>query len=351
MLEGRYGNTAIFSRAGASRRKAGQTSSRDVERLAASAILILGAPRSGTTWLAKIIDSHPDVLYRHEPDELNRAADRPTPAAQVCVWISEHGLRAAAKRPYFPKSWRPEPLRLVRQGLALALAAGQRSKPTAMLSRDIGLPDLVMPGRRHRVRAAIKLVNWDGRRAVSTMPDCRCCLIVRHPCGQVASVMAGHATGRFGSSASEAMSNGAAFAAARGVGETAFRSLPPAAQLAWCWLAFNEPAVEALQGRHNARVVLYEDLCRHPETITRDLFAFAGLDWNRQSATFLAQSTDSDRADGYYGVHRISSLVADRWRRDMPRKDQDAVRAVVRASPLRRFWPDLAADAVHPGAG
>jgi LPS sulfotransferase NodH len=30
-----------------------------------SPILILGAPRSGTTWLAKIIDSHPDVLYRH----------------------------------------------------------------------------------------------------------------------------------------------------------------------------------------------------------------------------------------------------------------------------------------------
>ncbi len=35
----------------------------------AAPILILGAPRSGTTWLAKIIDSHPDVLYRHEPDE------------------------------------------------------------------------------------------------------------------------------------------------------------------------------------------------------------------------------------------------------------------------------------------
>ena len=36
----------------------------------AAPILILGAPRSGTTWLAKIIDSHPDVLYRHEPDKL-----------------------------------------------------------------------------------------------------------------------------------------------------------------------------------------------------------------------------------------------------------------------------------------
>ena len=35
-------------------------------------ILILGAPRSGTSWLAKIFDSHPDVLYRHEPDTVLR---------------------------------------------------------------------------------------------------------------------------------------------------------------------------------------------------------------------------------------------------------------------------------------
>src|SRR5689334_11827434 len=35
-------------------------------------ILVLGGPRSGTTWLAKIFDSHPDVLYRHEPDTVNR---------------------------------------------------------------------------------------------------------------------------------------------------------------------------------------------------------------------------------------------------------------------------------------
>lgn len=31
-------------------------------------ILLFGMPRSGTTWIGKIFDSHPDTLYRHEPD-------------------------------------------------------------------------------------------------------------------------------------------------------------------------------------------------------------------------------------------------------------------------------------------
>lgn len=29
-------------------------------------ILLFGLPRSGTTWLGKLFDSHPDTLYRHE---------------------------------------------------------------------------------------------------------------------------------------------------------------------------------------------------------------------------------------------------------------------------------------------
>ena len=31
-------------------------------------ILLFGAPRSGTSWLGRILDSHPDTLMRHEPD-------------------------------------------------------------------------------------------------------------------------------------------------------------------------------------------------------------------------------------------------------------------------------------------
>jgi len=37
-------------------------------------ILIFGLPHSGTTWIGKLFDSHPDTLYRHEPDSVYRLA-------------------------------------------------------------------------------------------------------------------------------------------------------------------------------------------------------------------------------------------------------------------------------------
>ena len=46
----------------------------------AKRVFLLGAPRSGTTWLAKLFDSHPDVLYRNEPDSLVQEDSLP----QIC---------------------------------------------------------------------------------------------------------------------------------------------------------------------------------------------------------------------------------------------------------------------------
>ncbi|WP_428487723.1 sulfotransferase [Rhodopila sp.] len=323
------------------------------EKLAASAILVLGSPRSGTTWLAKIIDSHPDVLYRHEPDELAGPDQRAAPVDQISAWIRQRGLRSAAKRPFFAKSWRPVPLEFTRKSLSLALAAAQRIPMTAAPASRLALPDLVALHRRHKVRAAVKLVNWDGSLAVETMPDCRCCFILRHPCGQVASIMAGWADGRFAASGTGSgepvdLAEAVSFAATKGVGKREFDALSDAGKLAWGWLAFNEPAVERLQHQPNARIVIYEDLCRQTESLSKDLFAFAGLEWQQQTAAFLAASTRGGQSLGYYDVIRVTAVVADRWRQSMSRPDQDAVRAIVRTSPLTRYWSDLAADVNDP---
>lgn len=328
----RYSLESSFTRLGA------QSRGDRWQLLAESTILVLGSPRSGTTWLAKIFDSHPNILYRHEPDELTPAMPELDPAVQVSEWLRQRRPRAAAKRPLFRKSWRPAPLDGARKALAAMIAVAQRMPKLSGVAQRISLPDMVASNRWQSVRAMIKLVHWDGSRATRTLPNSRCVFILRNPCGQIASVMAG-SSDRFQSAPN--MQQAAVWAERHGVGAADFAVLPQAAKYAWSWRAFNEPATEALRDLPNARIVIYEDLCRRPEAVSRDLFAFAGLDWCHETRAFLGASTQHDRSAGYYDVYRSTALVADRWRQTMSLSDQDAVRTVLSTSSLARCWPDL----------
>ncbi len=309
------------------------------EALAANAILIVGAPRSGTTWLAKIFDSHPDTVYRHEPDEIVPARD--SIQASMALWVRQHDPRTAGKRPFFAKSWQSAPARAMRTAVAYAGAAAGRA----------GLPEFAIPdlGRVAHARAVVKSVRMssgigDFARA---FPEGRAVLILRHPCGQVASVMRGTRDGRFdlaetGTDMPFDEAAAIAFAAGHGVDEPTFQRLPDAAKYAWSWRAFNETAHAAIAGLSNARVVIYEELCARPLEEARAVLAFAGLPWFNQTETFLRRSTSHAGAAGYYAVLRNSIAAADRWRTTMTPEDQDAVGAVVRGSPLAGHWPDLA---------
>jgi hypothetical protein len=316
-----------------------------------SAILILGSPRSGTTWLAKIFDSHPDILYRHEPDELTPPTAGLDPPEQLRAWLMQRASRVSAKRPYFQKSWRPAHLHQMRLMFAATLALAQRLPLLSRSAERAGIPDLVAPNRWVNVRAAMKLVNWDGCLAAKAMPNARLVFILRHPCGQIASVMAGHAARQLSRTSDFAASPDDLAAASvcakrAGVDKSAFDKLPEAGKYAWCWRAFNEPAVAAMRDLPNARIVIYEDLCRAPAAVARDLLAFAGLDWHTQVDAFLGTSTNHDGPGGYYDVFRSTAVVADRWRQIMSPADQDAVRTVLATSSLVRCWPDLTLSAV-----
>ncbi len=127
-----------------------------------------------------------------------------------------------------------------------------------------------------------------------------------------------------------------------GVESAEFDALPDAAQYAWEWVAFNERALEGAACQPNTRTVLYEDICRQPERIARDLLAFVGLDWTEQTARFIARSTTHVGKTGYYAVLKNSVAAADRWRSTMCPEDQAAVRDVVGKTKLALLWPDLA---------
>ncbi|WP_428487068.1 sulfotransferase family protein [Rhodopila sp.] len=313
-------------------------------------ILILGAPRSGTTWLAKIIDSHPDVLYRHEPDETRPGPSPLTPAALpglLAAWVADRGARTVAKRPFFAKSWQSAPARGMRTLLATAAGAASRlPAPVSLLAR-LPIPDLAT---RPAARLALKSVAWAEGAAVlaQTLPASRTIFILRHPCGQVASVMRGNRLRRFdlrtpGTDMPFDEAQALAHAAMFGVDAGAFQALPEAARYAWSWRAFNEPAYDALAARGNVHVVLYEALCASPEALARRILQFAGLDWNRQTAAFVAGSTTHRGSAGYYAIFRDAAAAAETWRKTMTPEDQAAVRSVVAVSPLARFWPDVAA--------
>jgi hypothetical protein len=131
-------------------------------------------------------------------------------------------------------------------------------------------------------------------------------------------------------------------ASAHGIDRPAFSGLPDAAKYAWAWRVFNETALEGLESLPNVKSVIHEELCAQPEAMVRDLFSFAGLAWNAQTARFLAASTSYQGPTDYFSVFRNSAATVDRWRSVMALDAQEAVRSVVRGSRLVRFWPDLA---------
>lgn len=314
----------------------------------APVILIVGAPRSGTTWLAKIVDSHPDVLYRHEPDETLPSPNPLTANALPALlgrWIADRGARTAGKRPFFPKSFQYGWARGLRSLFAALVSAASRlPAPLAGLGY-VSIPDLLFSPAP---RVVIKSVRWAMGAALlaQTDPSSRIVFILRHPCGQVASVMRGNRQRRFdlkteGTDMPFDEAAAVEFAALHGVDNPTFQALPDAAKYAWSWRAFNEPAYAALAAQPNVHVVLYEALCADPETLSRRILKFAGLDWNAQTRDFVARSTMHQGPAGYYAIFRDAAAAAEKWRKTMPADDQAAVRLVTAGSPLARFWPDL----------
>jgi hypothetical protein len=311
-------------------------------------ILILGAPRSGTTWLAKIVDSHPDVLYRHEPDETLPSPAEVTEQALPELlerWATDRSPRSVTKRPFFRKSWQSPVGRSLHTLLAGASGLSSRLPRPFNVLAGLPIPDVAS---RTPARIAIKSVRWvEGAPVLArAVPASRTIFILRHPCGQVASVMRGNRQNRFdlrteGTDMPFDEEHAVAFAAAHDVDEPSFQALPDAAKYAWSWRAFNEPTYDALAAQPNVHVVLYEALCADPETLSRRLLEFVGLDWNPQTAEFVARSTTHKGDAGYYAIFQNAVAAAERWRNTMPLTDRDAVRAVLASSPLARFWPDL----------
>lgn len=93
-------------------------------------------------------------------------------------------------------------------------------------------------------------------------------------------------------------------------------------------------AQEALKGYERHCLAFYEDLCADPLRQFERLFESAGLRWDDGVRSFIAAKTAGN--DGT-GSGRKSSLMADRWREEVPGENAAALRRSFEKYDLPRY--------------
>jgi hypothetical protein len=316
-------------------------------------ILLFGLPRSGTTWVGKILDSHPQTLYRHEPDSVRRLSMPLFPDASEAseAWASEiralvadmphmRESKVVGKTPLFPKAYLSSPaFAMKRMGILSAKVGGR-------LNSGFPVPFLPRAERSGHGRIVWKSIESLGRLGVvlDALDGAVAIHLMRHPCGYISSVLRGEASRTFTDNRPSSDDYGLfemllAAESTREYGLTldALRELTPEERLAWRWLLINEKAFEDTAAGGRAKIISYDALCRDPERVGQEMFQFVGLDWDAQTANFVAQSTANEDA-GYYSVFKDPLRAAMRWREELAPNVIERIMAVVARSSLGRTW-------------
>jgi hypothetical protein len=318
-----------------------------------SVILLCGMPRSGTTWIGKIFDSHPDTLYRHEPDSGKALRSVPLVAPIVDTekyrdilrdFIEHLPLlntpRAAGSLPLFPKRYHSSAHLFMRHLAVLA------AKASEVFHRDLPVIDLIDYEKVSNLRIVWKSIESSGRIGIilRAVPDCRAIVILRHPCGYIASVLNGEENHRF----SAPTASGDDFPIfdmllrcsphkERNPALSDLKAMSMVERLAWRWLLYNEIALADSVESEHCSAVRYEDLCSNPLAKARELLDFAGLDWHPQVETFIHRTTT--RSSGrYYSVYKDPQDAAIKWQRQLNPASIDLVMKVVGQSDLADIY-------------
>jgi len=315
-------------------------------------ILIMGNARSGTSWLSKIFDSHPEVVYRHEPD-----SDRTTDAFPFLVELGDferhqsaaaeyleslcdtRTIRSVGRPPFFDKSYLSPVGKNARIGLISALKLMARAPVFGSKFESVNAPDL-FKNSGLQPRYVLKSVISLGRAGLyqRALPNGRLVFIIRHPCGVVASQMRGMKLGKLTHETPFKTICASSVGRRHDLSVEYLSSLTVEEQLAWIWVAMNEKAFEELRDAENAMVVTHEALCMEPVDTSRSMFDFCDLPWSGQTEGFLRQSESLDRKPDYFDVKRNPRQEVEKWKQELPQPVIDRVLGVLNRSSLTELY-------------
>ena len=318
-----------------------------------SLVIISGAPRSGTTWLGKLFDSHPLTLYRHEPDSVERLewlplivdSDYSQYETSLQTFVDRipkiRDPKVSASTPVFRKAF-DGPLHqflvkcLLHAGKLLSLVKGR-----AMI------PRYCLPGENQSYILVWKTIESSGRLGLyaDMLPQKRIIHILRHPGAVVSSRLRGESLNKFGGYHAEddyavfRMLLESSVGRRREMSLAQIKAMNPVERLVWAYVISSEKVLEDLEGRPDCRIIVYEDLCTQPLDTLQQLFAFCCLNFDPQTRDFLRKST-SQTGKKYYSIFKNPLESAYKWKRELTKDDQKLVYRQLEHSSLARFWCD-----------
>lgn len=296
-------------------------------------------PRSGSTWLGKIFDSHPETFYLHEPDSEVSFSGPPILISndQISIYINSateyvhklteiNSVNVIGKQPIFKKDYFScYEYFLSKQNVLLSKIFNKFNIPINNGSKSFS--------EQKNCRLVWKSIESLGRLNLfsASFKECHCIHLVRHPCGYISSLLRGEKNNMFGDSISAAddynmfeLILNSNTAEMFDISLDKLKSLDPIERLAWKWLITNEHALLSNSCNSNYINLKYEDVCENPISEIKNIFNKVSLTWNTQTNNFIDKSTHSSNQN-YYSLYKEPKIAATSWKKYL---ESDQIRKI-----------------------
>lgn len=292
-------------------------------------VMVVGFPRSGTSWVAKCLSFAPRFTYYREPDNFDMVPEAEERFAYLYL-TGEHDdpayrrlmIRACAGKMATAFTMWDNPGPLLRHLGESARGLGER------------FPFLYF--RKRHVLLKLVFANLNLTWFTAHLPHVRQLCVVRHPCGQFESWK------RLGWEPMPEL----LLANPRLVADHLhpFVDLIRSARSYWeragaFWAATNYVIHRQTQADGGRLIVSYEWLCGDPVLRFEDLYRRLELGWNVAAERFI-RATDREDDHRTYSLKRPTAAQIDKWKSRLSAEDTEACRRFVEPFGLP-YYPDF----------
>ncbi len=292
-------------------------------------VIVVGFPRSGTSWLAKCLSFAPEFTYYREPDNFDRVPEAEQRFTHLYL-TAEHDDPAYHR--LMARACKGE----------LATAFTMREDPGPLLSlfgrrgRALGELFPFLFFRRRNVLLKLVFANLNLAWLSANFSHARQLCVLRHPCGQFASWQ------RLGWEPIPAVLLDNPRLVADHLHP--FADLIRSAESFWeragaLWAATVHVIHRQTQADNGRLIVAYEWLCGDPIVRFEELYRLLGMAWTRRTERRVrGTSTEGDTMT--YSLNRRSSFQVDRWKDRVTPEEIEACRRFVEPFGLP-YYPDF----------